>query len=276
MAKITDLDRRAYFEKIKAYLILARSLRRNENELLRQIKDNPPDAALKKITLSDDMLNLVSCYIAINGVSMTVLKVKNEEALNDARKAMYKAVMYLEEVVSNYVDVAFSEYDEKIAEIESFDPNQRYLLVRKMGLAVDMLQMAYGDNSKWRWTFVELEGRFAVVTKNIIDLRNALNNSSPDAEFYESTVYHLRLAKELLSRAASRYRDKYELSTQQVLDFRTGILFLSALKRLHSVLADSEEAEEIKKKLTIWSTKLDADIKKQEEEKKKLNKLSQQ
>jgi len=274
MAKITDLDRRAYFEKIKAYLILARSLKRNENELLKHIKDNPAEVALKKITLSDDMLNLVSCYIAINGVSMTVLKVKNEEALNDARKAMYKAVMYLEEVVSNFIDASFSEYDEKVAEIESYDPNQRYLLVRKMGLALDMLQQAYGDNSKWRWTFVELEGRFAAVTKNIIDLRNALSNSRPDAEFYESTVYHLRLAKELLSRAASRYRDKYELSTQQVLDFKTGILFLSALKRLHTVLADSEEAEEIKKKLTIWSTKLDADIKKQEEEKKKLNKLS--
>jgi len=269
MAKISEQDRLAYHEKIKAYLIMNKSLLKSETELLAQIKTNPPDAALKKITLVDEMLNLVSGYIAINGVSMAVLKVKNEEALNDGRKAMYKAVIYLEEIVSNFIDAAFSEYDEKLAEIESFDQNQRYLLVRKMGLAIDILQYAYGDNSKWRWTFVDLEGRFATVTKNLLDLRNALANSSSDSPYYESTVYHLRLAKELLSRAASRYRDKYELSTQQVLDFKMGIQFLSALKRLHVVLAESDEAEDIKKKLTIWSTKLESDIKKQEELKKK-------
>ena len=41
-----------------------------------------------------------------------------------------------------------------------------------------------------------------------------------------------------------------------------GIAFLGALKRVHIVLAESEEAEEIKKKLGIWSTKLEIDIKK--------------
>jgi len=269
MAKISDQDRITYHEKIKAYLIMTKSLLKSEADLLLQIKKNPPDAALKKLTLVDEMLNLVSSYIAVNGVSMAVLKVKNEEALNDGRKAMYKAVIYLEDIVSNFIDAAYSEYDEKLAEIESFDQNQRYLLVRKMGLTIDMLQFAYGDNSKWRWTFVDIEGRFATVTKNILDLRNALANSSSNSPFYESTVYHLRLAKELLTRAASRYRDKYELSTQQVLDFKMGIQFLSALKRLHIVLAESDEAEDIKKKLAIWSTKLDSDIKKQEEEGKK-------
>ena len=269
MAKISDQDRITYHEKIKAYLIMTESLLKSEASLLLQIKKNPPDAALKKLALVDEMLNLVSSYIAVNGVSMAVLKIKNEEALNDGRKAMYKAVIYLEDIVSNFIDTAFSEYDEKLAEIESFDQNQRYLLVRKMGLTIDMLQFAYGDNSKWRWTFVDIEGRFATVTKNILDLRNALANSSSNSPFYESTVYHLRLAKELLTRAASRYRDKYELSTQQVLDFKMGIQFLSALKRLHIVLAESDEAEDIKKKLAIWSTKLDSDIKKQEEEGKK-------
>jgi len=269
MAKINELDRHAYFEKIKAYSIMKKSLLKTEADLLMEIKKDPPDAMIKKLTLVDEMLNLVSSYMAVNGVSLAVLKVKNEEALNDARKSMYKAVIYLEEIVSNYIDAAYSEYEEKLAVIESFDPARRYFLVRKMGLAIDMLQYAYGDNSKWRWTFVELEGRFAAVSKNLIDLRNALVNSRPDSPHYEPTVYHLRLAKELLSRAASRYRDKYELSTQQVLDFKMGISFLAALRRLHIVLAEGEDAEEIKKKLAIWATKLETDIKKQEEAKKR-------
>jgi len=248
---------------------MAKALLKEESDLLTIVKKNPGGTVLKKLTLVDAMLNLASSYMAINGVSMAVLKVKNEEALNDARKSMYKAVIYLEEVVSNYIDAPFSDYEEKLSAIESFDPNQRYNLIRKMGFAIDLLEQAYGDNSKWRWTFVEMEGRFAATAKNILDLRNAMTNSHPESPYYDSTVYHLRLIKELLSRAASRYRDKYELSTQQMLDFKTGILFLSALKRIHIVLSESEEAEEIKKKLNIWSTKLETDLKKQEEAKKR-------
>ena len=270
MAKISDYDRQAYLEKTRVYSTMTKALLRNESDLLAFIKKNPDSASIKKLSLVDEMINLASSYMAVNGVSTAVLKVKNEEALNDARKSMYKAVIYLEEVVSNYIDASFSEYEEKLAAIESFDENQRYNLIRKLGLAIDMLQLAYGDNSKWRWTFVDLEGRFAATSKNILDMRSAVANSRPDSPYYDSTVYHLRLIKELLSRAASRYRDKYELSTQQMLDFKTGILFLSALKRIHVVLSESDEAEEIKKKLTIWSTKLETDIKKQEEAKKKL------
>lgn len=269
MAKISDHDRQTYYEKIKVFSTMVKVLLKTEKELLLETKKKTPEAGMKKIVLVDEMLNLASGYMAVNGISMAVLKVKNEEALNDARKSLYKAVIYLEEIVTNYVDAPFSEYEEKLAAIEAYDPNQRYNLIRKMGLAIDMLEYAYGDNSKWRWTFVELEGRFAVTAKNILDLRNAVNNSSFDSPYYDSTVYHLRLVKELLARAASRYRDKYELSTQQMLDFKTGISFLSALRRLHIVLAESEEAEEIKKKLNIWSTKMEADLKKHEEVKKR-------
>jgi len=269
MAKISDQDRQAYQEKVKIFSTMAKALLKTEKDLLLETKKNVPEANMKKLSLVDEMLNLASGYMAVNGVSNAVLKVKNEESLNDARKSLYKAVIYLEEIVSNYIDVPYSEYEEKLATIEEFDPNQRYNLIRKMGLAIDMLEYAYGDNSKWRWTFVEIEGRFAAIAKNILDLRNAMNNSSPDSPYYDSTVYHLRLVKELLARAASRYRDKYELSTQQMLDFKTGISFLSALRRLHIILAESEEAEEVKKKLNIWSTKMEADIKKHEEAKKR-------
>jgi len=251
---------------------MVKALLKSESDLLTHVKKNPPDKSLKKLVLVDEMLNLTSGYMAINGISMAVLKVKNEEALNDARKALYKAVIYLEEIVSNYIDSVFSEYEEKLQAIDSFNQDQRYNLIRKMGLAIDMLQNAYGDNSKWRWTFVEIEGRFATVAKNILDLRNIVASSRPDSEYYESSIYHVRLVKELLTRAASRYRDKYELSTQQMLDFKTGISFLSALKRIHTLLGEPEEADAVKKKLTIWSAKLETDIKKQEEAKKKSSK----
>jgi hypothetical protein len=271
MAKITEQDRHVYHEKVKIYVSMSKALLKNEKDLVAESKADSPDAILKKLVLADEMLNLASNYMAVNGVSQSILRVKNEEALNDARKSLYKAVIYLEEVVSNYIDVPFSDYEGRLAAIESFNENQRYNLIRKMGLAIDLIEQAYGDNSKWRWTFVELEGRFAVTAKNIIDLRNVIANSSPESEYYESTVYHVKLIKKLLSQASDRYREKYELSTGQMLDFKTGISFLAALKRIHIVLAESEDAEEVKKRLTIWTNKLDADMKKQEEAKKRLS-----
>jgi hypothetical protein len=270
MAKITESDRQLYQEKVKSYVSITKALLNTEKSLLAESKKNTPEAVLKKIALVDEMLNLASNYIAINGVSQVVLKTKNEEALNDGRKSLYKAVIYLEEIVSNHIDAPFSDYEEKLTAIADYDQDQRYQLVRKMGLAIDLLEQAYGDNSKWRWTFVELEGRFATTAKNIINLKNVYENMSPQSQYYESTVYHLRLVKKLLTQAADRYREKYELSTASMPDFKTGISYLGALRRLHIILAESEEAEAIKKKLTIWKTKLETDTKKQEEAKKRL------
>jgi hypothetical protein len=112
---------------------------------------------------------------------------------------------------------------------------------------------------------VELEGRFATITKNIFDLKNAVANTDPRSPSYEPTVYHLRLIKKLLMQAADRYREKYELSTNRIDDFKQGINFLSALRRIHVLMGDRDEAETVKKKYEIWSAKLEADIKKSDE-----------
>jgi hypothetical protein len=269
MAKITEQDKQTYHDRAKYYRTMASASLKTEKELLASKIKNLSEAPFIKIKLVDEMLNLTSNYIAINGISNAVLKNKNEESLNDGRKSMYKAVIYLEEIVGNYVDAPFSEYEEKLAAIEIIDSAQRYNLIRKMGLTLDLLESAYGDNSKWRWTFVELEGRFAVVAKNIIDLKYATANARPDSPDYEPVVYHFRLVKKLLAHSADRYREKYELSTGAISDFRTGIAFLNALRRLFFVTNDRDEVEDIKKKLAIWTTKLEADIKKQEDAKKR-------
>jgi hypothetical protein len=133
-----------------------------------------------------------------------------------------------------------------------------------MGLTIQLLENAYGDNTKWKWSFVELEGRYAAVAKNILDLKNAVANTDPRSPEYEPTVFHLRLIKRLLSQAADRYREKYELSTNRIDDFRQGISFLSALRRIHIVLGNREEAEILKRKLDIWSAKLEKDVTKKD------------
>jgi hypothetical protein len=265
MAKITSEERHKYFEIIKPYKATIEAILKREQNILLLVKKEPATAAFKRLTLVDEMLALASNYIAISGISLSVIKVKNEDALNDGRKTLYKSVIYLEEIVSNLIDAPYSDYEEKIAQIDSMDARHRYLLACKMGFAIDLLENAYGDNTKWKWSFVELEGRYAACVKNLINLRNAVANTDPRSPDYEPTVYHLRLIKKLLMQAADRYREKYELSTSRIDDFKQGINFLGALRRLHSVLGDKEEAEIVKKKLEIWTVKLESDMRKQEE-----------
>jgi hypothetical protein len=260
VAKISDTERSNYTEKTKPYQDAIDVILKREKDILVLIQGNPGDAALKQLDLVEEMLNLASYYIILSGVSLSMLKVKNEDALNDGRKALYKGVIYLEELVGNYVDAAFADYEEKLAGLSSLDAVRRYLLIRKMGFSINLLEYAYGDNTKWKWSFVELEGRYAVVAKNILDLRNAVANTDPRSPDYEPTVFHLRLIKKLFSQAADRYREKYELSTNRIDDFRQGISFLSALRRIHIVLGNREEAEILKKKLDIWSAKLEKDV----------------
>ncbi|MDR1211953.1 MAG: hypothetical protein LBK40_06950 [Spirochaetaceae bacterium] len=262
MAKISNEERHQYLEKIKPYRETVNAILTKEKTLLMIIQKNPDGIAFKKLSLVEEMLNLVSHYIITSIISQSMLKVKNEDALNDGRKTLYKAVIYLEDIVSSLLDVPYADYEERLVELESVDAARRYQLIRKMGLAIQLLENAYGDNTKWRWSFVELEGRFAAVAKNIFDLKNAVSNTDPRSPNYEPTVYHLRLIKRLLMQAADRYREKYELSTNHIDDFKQGINFLSALRRIHVLMGDRDDAETVKKKYDIWSAKLEADIKK--------------
>jgi len=230
--------------------------------------DNPNATVRKKMALAEEMLNLVSNYIVMNDISQVVLKTKDEDALTNARKALYKGIVYFEDVVTGYIDVPFSDYKDKHEAIEHISPADRYRLVRKMGLTIDLVANAYTDNTKWKWSFVELKGRFAVVAKNLLDMEKLTVNSDPRSPHYEPTVFHLRLVKKLLASAAERYREKYELSTKSIEDFNRSLTLLSALRRIFILTGARTEAETVKKKLDIWNTKLAADIKRKKAAKK--------
>ena len=241
------------------------SLLKREEAVLQNLKKDRRGGAFKRLTLADEMIALAFYYIIVSGVSQSMIKLRSEESLNDGRKSLYKAVIYLEEVVSPLIDAPYSEYEDKLAEIAALNARKRYNIVRKFGLALQLLENAYGDNTKWKWAFVELEGRFAAVAKNIIDLKAAVANTDPRSPDYEPTVYHLNLIKKLLGQAADRYREKYELSTNRIDDFKMGINFLNSYKRVCILLGERENAETLRKKADIWSSKLEMDLKKQEE-----------
>ena len=91
----------------------------------------------------------------------------------------------------------------------------------------------------------------------------------PRSEGYSARIALLALARDLLQQSADRYREKYELSTHRIDDIKAAINYLSAVRRLHIVLGESDQAEVVKKKAEIWRTKMENDLKKAEEKPKR-------
>jgi hypothetical protein len=269
MKRPSDEARRRYTDYIKDYKVAIDNLLEKEKKLKEVAASGGVGANYQKVMLAEDNINLVAQYLLMNSLSLSFLGMKNESHLNEARKCIYKTIIYLEEIVTPFIDVPFSEYEEGLSSIETYSDESRYELVRKIGFAIDSLEDGYGDNSKWKWSFVELEGRYAVLAKNMLNLKTLVNGMDPRSDGYSARLSHLNLVRELLPQAADRYREKYELSTMRLDDIKLAINMLAALRRLHMILGESEQADMVKKKTDIWRTKMDNDMKKAEEEEAK-------
>jgi len=259
LGKISSEARKIYTERIKEYKAVIETIHIREKKVLGEINKDSERAGYQKIGLADEMLNVVSYFLLMNKVSTELLGLRNEEILNNARKSCYKAIIYLEQVVTDYIDVSFSEYEEQLERIADFSDEGRWKLIQKLGFSIDAVKLEYGENTKWKWSFVELEGRFGTISKNILNLRKVIAGMDPRIEGYETRYAHLHLTLTLLQSAADRYREKYELSTNRLDDFKLAIKYLSSLRRLYVLMGETSESEIIKKKIDIWKTKMESD-----------------
>jgi hypothetical protein len=215
-----------------------------------------------RLELATGYLNVVSYYILMNSLSLALLGMKNEAYLNEARKACYKSIIALEEIVTAYIDVPYSEYGDRLTSIQDYSDQKRYELIKKLGYSIDSVIENFGQNSKWKWSFVELQGRYATISKNLINMKSFVAQLDPRIDGYTERVGHMSLSKRLLQQAADRYREKYELLTLRLDDIKQAIRFLAALRRLHLLLGEAEESEIVKKKIEIWKAKMEMDQKK--------------
>ena len=71
----------------------------------------------------------------------------------------------------------------------------------------------------------------------------------PTVDGYEIRMYHLNMVKDLLHDASMGYRNKYELNTFRIDDFKLAISYLSALRRIHIYLGETNDAETTKKNI---------------------------
>ncbi len=266
MAKISNEAKKSYFEKIKEYKNIIEQIKNKEKTLLKEIRDDPDNAGYKRLIMGDENITIVSYYLLMNSLSLSLLGIRNEAFLNDARKGCYKVIIYLEEIVSDLIDAPFSEYSERLETIVNFSDDKRYELIKKLGFAIQSVVEGFGENSKWKWSFVEIEARFATVAKNLINMKTLVAGMDPRADHYESRMAYLELIKKIMQQSADKYRQKYELSTLRIDDFKIAISYLQALRRFHILLGEVEEAEVMRKKVEVWKAKMETDLKKHDQE----------
>lgn len=264
MAKVNEEARKKYFERIAPYKKTINELKDKESRIEVMLKVDAAGEPYKRLALARDNLCTVSRFLVINSLSVSLLGVKNENALNDARKTCYKAVIQLEKVFTNLLDVPFSEYEEALKACESFPEMERFELVRKTGLSIALVKEGLGDNSRWKWSIVELEGRLAAVAKNSLNLKTLVQGMDPRSDGYRERIEFFNLTRKILQGAADSYRMRYEVSTGRMDDFRTAISYLGALQRLSLLLGRANEAAALKRKIDIWKGKMESDQKNSE------------
>jgi len=268
MGKITQEQRNRYFEKVKEHRVTIEAGLAKEKTILELLSKDESGAGYKRLKLAEEVLDLSSWYVLVNSLSVSLLGIKNEDYLLEGRKTLVRALKYLEDTVSASLDAPFSDYEAMLAEIKDFDSNNRYRLSRKFGFAIQTLEEAFGENSKYTMSFIDLWGKYGAVVKNLIDLKTIIVDLGFDSPSRSTVRGQLSLVKTVFQKTADKYREKYELYTNKTVDFRQAILYLSALRRIHTLIGEREEADNLKKKIDVWTVKLETDIKKNEAKKK--------
>lgn len=272
MAKVSKEAKHLYSEKISEYKRTLEETNKKINQMKLILQSDKSGASYKRLLIAEESMRLISLYCIMNRLSLDLLGIKNEFFINEARKACYEAIVLLEEVFSDAINAPFSEYQENIAEISTYPVESKYNLLKKLGFCIQMVKNAFGENSKWKMSFIDLEGRQAIISHNSIDFKHIVKELDPRArEVFGLHINFIEMTIRALNDSANSYRLKYELTTSKLDDFRTAILFLATLKRLYSYIGKKRELEEVQKKIDVWKAKLQSDMAIQEKKAKEKN-----
>ena len=238
-----------------------------EAELVK--KKMPRIAPYKDIEIVLENLKIIMLHISQNDASVEMLQIKKESSLNDARKSFYKALQLMENIVGNDIDRSLADNADYLAKIDRINPLQVLRIVQRFNAVLNTLIDRMGTGSKWKWSFVDLFARIAVVTRNLINFSDTQKYRDPRTEFYRDRQELLAICKNNLKDAALQYRTKYEQSTKATGDILKSIELLTALRKIHALFGESEDAKKIKNTIDALRQKIEEQEKEEELKKKK-------
>ncbi|QEN03757.1 hypothetical protein EW093_03255 [Thiospirochaeta perfilievii] len=260
MAKVSKEAKHLYSEKISEYKRNLEETTKKINQMKLILQRDDSGASYKKILIADETMKLISLYGIMNRLSLELLGIKNEFFINEARKACYESLILLEAVFGDLVNAPFADYKDNFVEFNTYPIESKYNLLKKLGFSINMVKDAFGENSKWKLSFIDLEGRHAVISHNCIDFKSIAKELDPrERELYSLHISFIEMTIKALNDAANSYRLKYELTTNKLDDFKRAILLLATLRRLYSYIGKKKEMAEVQKKIDVWKAKLQSD-----------------
>ncbi len=212
----------------------------------------------RAISIANESLKMISLCVNITDDMAFLRGVKNESYLNEGRKIFYNILLTLEKVFSDFINLEPTEIQAVTEKMTKFDPARKVIFFRKMGFTLDRISQAFGEKSKYKWTFVDMFSRYAVLMKNSMNFKELLARD-PRKDFFEENEVLINILFDLLNKASDKLREKYELATKEVTDMNKAIKILDELRRIYTLTNDNNAVDEVKKKMEVWTEKLEKD-----------------
>ncbi len=266
---ISKAQKAAYNDDIKALKAESDELEKKANEIALKKKKNPKLEPYYNLEMVNYLLQTIDIYIKMNDLSLNMLGIKNNKSLDIAKSNFSKILQLMKEIVGDDVDRdSLKENAEYLASIGRLNPRHLNDLANRINEMLFTLKNTMGEDSKWKWLFVELQAKVAVIIRNLVNFSDLQKYRDPREEFFRTRIEHMRLAKDALEEAAKQYRTKYELSSKSREDLKKSIELLEALRKVHIVMGESNDADKLKTTIDAARLTLEAGDKKQDSDEK--------
>jgi len=251
---ISKAEKAAYDNEVK-------DLKRDVDFLTKAIKEaaskkkkHPNIANYYNLEMACRGMDAIDCYLKMNDLSVEILGLRSSQHLENARKAFFNVLQCFEEIVGRDIDRSLKDNDTYLATINRLTPAHILSLMKRIHRLLNTMRNKFGQDTKWKWLFVDLQARVSIITKNIISFSDLAKYRDPRDEFFNDRQELMQICKESLTEAAKQYRTKYEMAGKARDDLKKSIEYLSALRKIHQIFG--EEQEVIKLKNIIDAAKL--------------------
>ncbi|MDY6968886.1 MAG: hypothetical protein SVR08_09590 [Spirochaetota bacterium] len=266
---ISKAEKAAYNDYVKEYKNEIDIVQKKIKDIEINKKKMPNIANYYNFEIVLELIKSILLYIDMSEASLEMLHIKNEGYLNNARKEIYNILRLMEEIVGNDIDRQLKENEEHLEKISNIDPPKILSIIQSIRKVNSLLIEKFGEGSKWKWSFVDVQGRIAVISKNFVNFSDIQKYRDPRSEFYQERQELLKLCKESLNTAAKEYKHRYEVSTKVPGDIIKSIELLSVLRKINILFGESNEANKLKNTIEALKARMESEEKKKEKKKKK-------
>ncbi len=256
---LTKEQTAAYIENLKEFKAYIEELKKDVSLYKFQMKKNTNKAMdpYYQLALVLNSIKLINTCIGINEVSLITRNLKAEDYLNTARKEIYSVLSAMEKVVGNDHENGLDENRELLDNITEINPLQRLHFLKSFRKTINTLVDAYGQGSKWRWSWPEIYFKLAVLTKNFFDFRAFERENDLDNPYFYVRKEHYNLIIELANFTAQEYRTKFDLSTNDTGDLKKSVAMLEMNRKIFQITGNTDDLDKTKTLIESLNNKID-------------------